>query len=118
MAKNKVVGRARVRIDGQLIETAGDVKLMLGGVKREAVVGDLDARSFKEMPEPAKLDFNQLVKELTDISDFDDATVTVEFDTGQVYVIRNAYVMDPAEVSTNEGKVSRSFGGGAAERTS
>lgn len=118
MAKNQVVGRARVRIDGQMIETAGNVKLMLGGVKREAVVGDHDARSFKAVPEPSKLEFDQLVKESTEIADFDDATVTVEFDTGQVYTIRNAYVMDPGEVSTNEGKASRSIGGGAAERTS
>lgn len=114
-ATNQVAGNARVKVDGQLLETAGDVVLKIGGKKREEVKGDFSAGAFKETTEPAMVEFSELVKGRTRFDDFDSATVTVEFDTGQMFVVREAWVMDPAEITTSDGKAKRSICGQPAE---
>jgi hypothetical protein len=118
MAKNQVIGQARVKIDGDLIETGGDVSLDLGGVKRDNVDGDYQAGAYRESQVPSKLEFSQLVKAGTFLESFSGATVTVEFDTGQSYVIRNAWSMDPATITASDGKAKRTMSGPPAEQVS
>lgn len=111
----KVAGQARVKVGGQLLETAGDVTLDPGGIKREAVSGDHQAGAYRESTVEAKLEFSELVKGRTRFDDFADATVTIEFDTGQTWVMRNAWVMDPPQINAADGKAKRTVCGPPAE---
>ena len=115
---NKVVGQAKITVDGERYPTDGQSTLELGGVTREAVIGDYDASSFKETPAPSKVECSILVKQgrsLASIQAIDNATIVMEVDTGQTYVVRNAYVSEVVSLSTNDGKASVVFMGPPAE---
>lgn len=92
---NQVVGRAKVKIDGQLIDTGkGNTVLDPGGPKRAPVEGDYTAGAFTEAVDPSKLTFAALTKSgfsTTGFGAISDSTVSVEFDNGQTFIIRHAY---------------------------
>jgi hypothetical protein len=106
--RNQVSGKAKVRIDGAVIDTAGDTVLTLGGPNREPVEGDFDEGAFREgAPRPSKLEINILNKASFSATAFGaivDATVSVEFDTGKSYVIRGAYAEAAPDMTTADGK--------------
>ena len=116
---NRVTGRARVRIDGQLLETAGDTTLDPGGVMRESVPGDYESGAFRQgEPKPAKLDVSILSKASfspTAFAAIENATVSVEFDTGQSFIIRNAWSEGAPTMQTSDGKAKGVIYGKAAE---
>lgn len=115
---NQVIGQARVKVDSDALETDGSLTLEIGGPKREAVTGDYQAGAFKETTEPAKLTCKILVKAGTSLSDYrriKNATLTVEFDTGQTWLIRGAYLGDLISVGQSDGKADLVFMGEPAE---
>lgn len=94
---NQIIGQARVKADGDTLQTKPGASLELGGPVRTAQRGDYEAGGFSEETAESKLSCTLLVKRgtsLTDLRRIDNATVTFEADTGQVYIIRNAYVAD------------------------
>ena len=114
---NQVAGQARVKIDGTQYSTAGETTLDIGGITREPVPGDFEAGGFKEMTAPAKLEATLLYKGGLGISGLraiNNATVTIEFDTGQTWIVRNGYCADAISIS-QDGKVKVTFGGPPAE---
>ncbi|PKP89101.1 MAG: hypothetical protein CVT77_18760 [Alphaproteobacteria bacterium HGW-Alphaproteobacteria-16] len=118
-AKNQVIGKARVRIDGVLLDTAGDTSLEPGGVMREPVEGDFDPSAFREgAPKPAKLDLNILTKGSFSATAFGaivGATISVEFDNGTSWVIRDAYAEAAPTITTSDGKAKGVLYGKPAE---
>jgi hypothetical protein len=118
-SKNQVAGRAKVRINGALLETAGDTVLELGGSSREPVEGDYEGGAFKRgTVKPAKLEVNVLNKKSFSAVAFyniEDATVSVEFDNGKSYVIRGAYAEDAPPMTTSDGKAKGVLYGKPAE---
>ncbi|WP_067734494.1 phage tail tube protein [Novosphingobium naphthalenivorans] len=95
--KNKVVGQAKVVIDGTTYSTSGESTMDIGGPSREGVSGDYEAGAFKETTNPAKLDTSLLYKagvSLSAIRSIDDATVILDTDIGTQWIMRNAYVAD------------------------
>lgn len=118
MANNQVVGQARFKIDGALLETDGQTKLEIGGKKREPVMGDFQAGNFRESTEPSKIEVSVLYKEQTDLAayrDITNSTITLEYDTGAVWVIRGGYYADVASINQQDGKASLVFMGQPAE---
>lgn len=114
---NRVAGQARVKIDGTQYPTAGETTLDIGGPMREAVPGDFEAGAFKESTAPAKLETTLLYKAgvgLGGLRAIDNATLTVEYDTGQTWILRNGYCADAISVS-QDGKVKVTFCGPPAE---
>lgn len=115
---NKVVGQVTITVDGERWPTDGQSTLELGGVTRNSVTGDFDAGSFNETPMPAKLDCSLLVKQgrsLGQIGAIDNATITMTTDTGQTYVVRNAYCSEPPVLTSNDGKAKVVMMGPPAE---
>lgn len=116
---NRVVGQVRVKIDGDLLDTDGKSTLELGGPKRESVIGDYQAGSFRESTEPSKVEVNLLMKaslSLGALRLIDNATVTMETDVGQTFIVRNAYVSDVISFATGDGTAKVVFMGPPAEQ--
>ncbi|PTS73794.1 hypothetical protein DBR17_17745 [Sphingomonas sp. HMWF008] len=117
---NQVTGRAKVTIDGALLFTAGDTTLEPGGIKREAVEGDYVAGSWRQGGlMPAKIEVSMLARKDFDPIAFgaiEDATVMVQFDTGQTFVIRQAWSEGPPTMATNDGKSKGVLYGQPAEK--
>ena len=114
---NRVVGQIKVKIDGVTYPTSGESSLEIGGPKRDAVKGDYDASSFMESTEPAKAEVTINYKPgvgLGALRAIDNATLTMELDTGSVWIMRNAYVADVITFS-QDGKAKLVFGGPPAE---
>lgn len=120
--KNQVIGRAKVKIDGTAVDTAGDVTFDPGGITREPVPGDYQAGSFRVSgTRPAKLDLSILAKSsfsATDWSLMDNSTISVEFDTGEAWVMRAAYSEGAPPLTTSDGKAKAVAYSQPAERVS
>jgi len=116
--QNRVVGQCRIKVDGDILETDGQSTLEIGGAKREPVMGDYQAGSFRESTEPAKLEVSILLKAGTSLSairSIDNATCTIETDTGQTWIVRNAYCAEVISFASSEGKAKIVFQGPPAE---
>lgn len=118
---NQVVGQARIKVDGDTLDTDGESTLELGGPVREAQRGDYQAGAFSEKTAESKLTVKILVKRgtsLTALRDIDNATIDFRTDTGQSFLIRNAYVAEVVSLSTSDGKADVVFQGPPAEELS
>ena len=117
---NQVIGKAKIKIDGVSYDTAGDTTLDLGGPNRTPVEGDYEEGAFQEgAAKPSKLEFNALTKASFSAIAFGairDATISVEFDNGQSYVIRKAYAEGRPSMGTGDGKAKCVAFGKAAEQ--
>lgn len=114
---NRVVGQMRVKIDGAAYPTSGETSLEIGGPMRESVPGDYEAGAFKESTAPAKAETSLLYKaeiSLANLRSVDNATLILETDTGQTWIVRNAYVSDVISF-TQDGKAKVVFQGPPAE---
>lgn len=118
---NQVVGQARIKVDGDTLDTDGESTLELGGPVREAQRGDYQAGAFSEKTAESKLTVKILVKRgtsLTALRDIDNATIDFRTDTGQSFLIRNAYVAEVVSLSTSDGKADVVLHGPPAEELS
>lgn len=119
---NQVIGKAKVRIDGALYDTAGDTMLDTGGPNRTPVEGDYEEGAFQEGPvKPSKLEFSALTKDsfsATAFGQIKNATVNVEFDNGKSFVIRQAYSEGRPPMGTSDGKAKCVIYGKAAQEVS
>ena len=106
--KNQVIGRAKVKVDGQLLATAGDTTFDPGGMTREPVPGDYEAGAFRvSETRPAKLEINLLTNggfSAAAWGAMESETISVEFDNGQSWVMRGAYAERTPQVTTNNGR--------------
>lgn len=115
---NRVVGQATIRVNADRIETDGQSTLELGGPVRTAVAGDYQAGSFSEKEQESKLTVSILLKKgtrATDLRKIDNATLTMETDVGQLWMVRNAYCADVISIATADGKANVVFQGPPAE---
>jgi hypothetical protein len=115
---HRVLGQARIKYDGTTLDSDGEATLDIGGPVREAVRGDFQAGGFRETMAESKLEVAILLKSgvrVTDLRNIDNATVTFTADTGQTFIIRNAYVADAISLSGSDGKAKLVFQGPPAE---
>jgi hypothetical protein len=93
-------GRATIKVDGRLIETLPGAKLDIGGVTRTPKRTDQSV-GFTEQVKEATLECEAVMTKglsLADFAEVTDATVTFKCDTGQTYIVRNAFLVDPPMV--------------------
>lgn len=113
---NKTWGQSRITADGVQLTTEPKATIEVGGVQRASVEGDNRAGFFNSNTKPSKVECSVLMTpgvSLVALQSIDNATVVFECDTGQVYVVRNAYVSDA--VSASDGKAKVTFMGPPAE---
>lgn len=110
---------AYIKVDGMLLATMPSPTVDLGGVERTPVVGNNAVHGYSETPKPAMLECDISLGQgmgLAQMQNITGATVTYEADTGQTYVIRDAFVTETLKVTGGaDGKVSLRFAGQPAE---
>jgi hypothetical protein len=110
---------AYIKVDGALLATLPGPKLDLGGRARTSVVGDNALLGYTEQLKPAMLECEISLGQgmsLAQLQKISGATVTYEADTGQTWVIRDAFVTETLNVTGGDnGKVALKFEGGPAE---
>lgn len=113
---NKTWGQTRVTVDGLYLQTAGKNTFEIGGIVRAAVTGDNKAGFFNETTKESTCEVEVLMTagvSLVALQAIDNATLVHVCDTGQTYIMRNAFVVDA--VSASDGKVKVKFAGPPAE---
>lgn len=114
----KFLGRATLRMNGQVIETAKGAKLDPGGTKRNPIVSGRLV-GYAEETVPAMIEAETSLAEdmsIEWIRNFKDGTVIFECDTGQRYIISDAFVTDPPSMEDGEGgKIPIKISGPPAE---
>lgn len=116
----QLLGRAYIKVDGALLRTNTGAKIDLGGTMRSAVVGNA-VHGYAESIKQSSLECEISLAagdSLESYRNVKDATITFEADTGQVYVIRNAWLTEPPVVNDSEGgKIALKFEGQPAEES-
>jgi len=114
----KFFGIATIKLDGDVLESMPGASLDIGGFTRTPVSGD-HVHGYHETPKPALLECEVKMKAETSLADLAavvQATISFECDTGQSYVIRNAWIIDPPAVKSGDnGSVSLKFAGPPAD---
>ena len=98
----KLLGKATIKYDGKLLQAEKGATLFTGGVTRKGQppygYSEEDVFPYCECTvnvdkDTSLLDFNKITG----------ATVTFEADTGQTWIIKDAWSVDPAKVTSGEG---------------
>jgi len=114
------LGKAFIKVNGQLLESMPGAKLDVGGVTRTPIIGANSVHGYSEKVKEAMLECEISVSKDTKILDtakWVDVSVTFECDTGQVFVVRQAFLTEPPVVTAEEGgKVPLKFAGPPAEQ--
>jgi len=114
----KVTGVATIRVDGREIPTERGATLNPGGVNRAPRMAGKRVH-YNEEPVPPTLQCTVLHTEDTDLIDLGsitNATVLVECDNGQDYMLTGAFVTETAELNTAEGQVRLNMAARRCER--
>ena len=110
---------AYIRIDGSLLATLPGAKLNLGGPERTSVEGDNAILGYSEMIKPSVMECEISLGagfSLARLQKITAATITYEADTGQTYVVRDAFCASTLGVTAGDnGKVALKFEGQPAE---
>lgn len=115
----RLVGRIWIKTDGNLLRSNEGAQVDLGGAQRESVSGSHTVHGFHETVKPGRVECQVSVAAGDDpeqLRNITDATLTCELDTGQTYIIRDAFLTEPPVIQEGGGQVQLVFEGQPAER--
>jgi hypothetical protein len=110
--KNQCTGKAIIRVNGKELRAFDDASLDVGGVKREAVKGSGKIFGYKEETAEPVLECkiaHRADTDLVELGTIVDATVIFESDTGDTYILRDAFVTETPKLSAGDGSVELKF---------
>lgn len=113
----QVTGIVFVKIDGELVRSKEGAKLTLGGKERTAQVGH-SVYGFSERVVPSQVEFtiaHTAGFDLIGTQDKINSTLEFETDTGDIYIVRDAFATRPADLTGGEGDATFEFQGQPAE---
>lgn len=113
----KISGIARIKMDGELLESLPGAELDLGGVEREMKTGHR-VYGYTEKVMPSVLTCSIVWKNETPIEDIrklTDGLILFESDNGITYKVSNAVCTKTVKVKDESGEVALEFGGDPAE---
>lgn len=111
----KYLGRVAVRFNGLVLDSKPGASIDLGGTQRDSVVNE-HTMGYTESPKPGSVECELALKAGDSVDQFrnvTNATLVFETDTGQRYIVRNAYVSDTLSISASGVKLK--FMGDAAQ---
>lgn len=91
----------KIRVDGKEYPTLEGGTFKKNGKTRETVTGD-EVHGYTETAVPASISVQVPANHQTDFEDINDhtnVTIEVEIDTGQIYMMRNAWNTNPVELT-------------------
>ena len=104
----QVTGIVKVFVNGTLQRSKEGAKLITGGKERTPQVG-YAVYGFSEKVIPATVEFtlaHTADSEIIALNDLVDATLKFETDIGKTFLITNAFVTKPVELTGGEGDVA------------
>jgi hypothetical protein len=113
----KLTGIVTIKVDGEIMRSKEGAKLSLGGKERTAQTGN-KVYGFTEKLVPSMCEFTLAHAggdDLIGLQNSVDTTLEFETDTGDTYMIRDAFSTKPAELTGGEGDVAMEFSGQPAE---
>jgi len=114
----KSLGRAIIRANGTVIESAKGASIDLGGTKRNPVIVGTRV-DYAEETVPCTIEFEtnlRVGQSLEWLRNLADATVLFQCDTGQNYVCRDAFTTEAITMKDGEGgNVAVKMAGNRAE---
>lgn len=105
-------GRATITVDGNRFKTDSGATLNPGGSNRSALMGGGEVHGYQEEDVAPSMEctvFHNKDTSLRELSDITDATVFFETDSGAQFVLRDAWVTEPAALNSKDGTVSLKF---------
>ena len=114
---NQVTGRVFINVNGARLASKEGAKLNIGGVSRTGVAGDSGVHGYSEKTEISFIEGTLSHKadtDMTAIAAWNNETATFKTDTGQTWLLRNAWNAKPPELS--KGEISIRIEGMSCER--
>jgi len=102
----KFLGRATITVDGIELQSKPGASIDIGGPKRSPITLDSGAVGFSEEPMPSQVDCEIVMDKDTRLAamrDWDDVTISFACDTGQRYIIANAFSLNPPKATAKDG---------------
>jgi hypothetical protein len=102
---NQVTGRVFITVNGSRLASKEGAKLNMGGVSRTGVAGDSGVHGYMEKTEIPYIEGTISHKANTDmvaLAAWANETATFQTDTGQTFLLRNAWLAKPPELSKGE----------------
>ncbi|GAA4651680.1 hypothetical protein GCM10023116_39640 [Kistimonas scapharcae] len=115
----QITGKAVIRVDGQELRSLDGASLNVGGMSREAKTGSNRIWGHTEKITAPELSLKVAHTRDTDLialGKITDATVDFETDTGDRYIIVEAWVSEPPSLSADSGEVDLKFSGVECKR--
>jgi hypothetical protein len=112
------VGRVTISVGGNTLRSEGGASIDIGGTKRDPKPDDQGGVGWTQETAPSKVDCEVLVAPGDSIASYGEmAGVDISFqaDTGQSWVITDAFLTDTPNLKGKDGKVSLKFAGPPAE---
>lgn len=112
----KITGIVKVYVDGALLRSKEGAKLVVGGKERTPQVG-YKVYGHSEKVVPGSVEFvvaHTADTDLIEMSNYTDATLKFETDTGKSFLITDAFTSKPAELTGGEGDVAMEMMGNPA----
>lgn len=113
MAAKQKTGRAFIKMNGRLINSKLDARLMNPmGEEREAVIGDSGVAGYKINPVAPSIEATMIHPDVSfeELKDFN-GNVMFETDSGESYVLRDAWVESISELNVADAAASVKFTG-------
>lgn len=114
----KKLGIVRIKVNAALLESLPGASINIGGVTRKAVTGGNRMLGYTEEITPAEVECEVAMgvgTSLVEMGKWADVQLNFECDTGQVYTVRDAFVVEPPKATAGEGKATLKFSGQPAD---
>lgn len=102
---SQYLGRVKISANGVVLDTKPGASINLGGVKRTPVTNDHDMGNSESL-EPSQIKCEVSLKKgerLEPLRTMTGATCVFECDTGQRYIVKDAFTTDTLEITGGEG---------------
>lgn len=117
----KVLGRATIKLNGQILDSIKGATLDPGGVARTSKTTSQGRVHFMEETRQARVECSiphTAEVSLSELAAIEDATINFETDVGAGYVVPHAFLTSPPTTGDRDGDIALVFEGDPAEELS